>query len=52
MLAVALTAYDRNEDRLESLSAGFHVHVGKPIEPSQLVNVVASVSSYESGTRH
>jgi CheY-like chemotaxis protein len=42
--AVALTAYGRNEDRLEALSAGFQVHVGKPIEPGQLVDVVASVS--------
>jgi signal transduction histidine kinase len=52
MLAVALTAYGRNEDRLKALSAGFQVHVGKPIEPSQLVSVVASVAGYGTGTRH
>jgi len=52
MLAIALTAYGRPEDRMKALSAGFHVHVGKPIEPSQLVNVVASVTGHESGTQH
>ena len=46
MPAVALTAYGRTEDRMKALSAGFHVHVGKPIEPSQLVSVVASVMRY------
>ena len=46
MVAVALTAYGRNEDRLKALSAGFQVHVGKPIEPSQLVSVVASVTGH------
>jgi CheY-like chemotaxis protein len=44
--AVALTAYGRNEDRMKALSAGFQVHVGKPVEPKQLVNVVASVTGY------
>jgi len=52
MPAVALTAYGRTEDRMKALSAGFHMHVGKPIEPSQLVNVVASVMGYASGTPH
>jgi signal transduction histidine kinase len=52
MLAVALTAYGRNEDRMKALSAGFHVHVGKPIEPSQLVSVVASVTGYGPETQH
>jgi CheY-like chemotaxis protein len=44
MPAVALTAYGRHEDRLKALSAGFQVHVGKPIEAGQLVSVVASVT--------
>jgi signal transduction histidine kinase len=42
--AVALTAYGRSEDRLRALSAGFQMHVGKPIEPSTLVGIVASVA--------
>jgi signal transduction histidine kinase/CheY-like chemotaxis protein len=43
MLAVALTALSSNEDRLRALSAGFQVHVGKPIELEQLVGIVATV---------
>lgn len=50
--AVALTAYGRSEDRLKALSAGFQVHVGKPVEPSQLVRIVASVGGSGAGTRH
>lgn len=42
--AVALTAYAREEDRRRALEAGFQVHVAKPIKPSELVAVVASVA--------
>jgi PAS domain S-box-containing protein/excisionase family DNA binding protein len=42
--AVALTAYAREEDRRRALSAGFQVHVSKPIKPSQLVRVVARLA--------
>ena len=52
MLAVALTAYGRSEDRTKALSAGFQVHVGKPVEPSQLVSVVENVTGYGSRTQH
>ncbi|HEU4593671.1 MAG TPA: ATP-binding protein [Pyrinomonadaceae bacterium] len=41
--AIALTAYARAEDRVRALSAGFHVHVPKPIEPVELIVVVASL---------
>jgi signal transduction histidine kinase/ActR/RegA family two-component response regulator len=44
--AIALTAYARVEDRLRVLSAGFQMHVPKPIEPAELVAVVASVASW------
>jgi signal transduction histidine kinase/DNA-binding response OmpR family regulator len=40
--AVALTAYARVEDRLRVLSAGFQMHVPKPVEPVELATVVAS----------
>ena len=43
MLAVALTAYGSKDDRTRALSAGFQIHVGKPVEPDQLVGIVASV---------
>jgi PAS domain S-box-containing protein/excisionase family DNA binding protein len=42
--AVALTAYAREEDRVRALAAGFQVHLSKPIQPSKLVAVVASVA--------
>ncbi|MGH7895118.1 MAG: ATP-binding response regulator, partial [Candidatus Binatia bacterium] len=51
MMAIALTAYGRTEDRVKALSAGFQMHVGKPIEPSQLVSVVASVTGYGGGAQ-
>jgi signal transduction histidine kinase len=40
--AVALTAYGRSEDRKRALSAGFQVHLEKPVEPHHLVDTVAS----------
>jgi PAS domain S-box-containing protein len=42
--AIALTAYARAEDRVRALKAGFQVHVPKPIEPVELVAVVASLT--------
>jgi signal transduction histidine kinase/ActR/RegA family two-component response regulator len=42
--AIALTAYARVEDRVRALNAGFQVHVPKPIEPAELVAVVASLT--------
>ncbi len=42
--AVALTAYGRPEDRLRALSAGFQMHVPKPVEPAELIAVLASLN--------
>ncbi|WNG31054.1 hybrid sensor histidine kinase/response regulator [Cystobacter fuscus] len=42
--AVALTAYARVEDRTRVLLAGFHSHVPKPVEPVELLVVLASLS--------
>jgi len=42
--AAALTAYARAEDRSRVLAAGFQRHVPKPIDPSDLVNVVAALA--------
>ena len=42
--AVALTAYARSEDRTHSLLAGFSSHVPKPVEPVELLAVVASLA--------
>ena len=42
--AVALTAYARTEDRIRAVQAGFQSHVVKPVEPEELVTMVASVA--------
>ncbi len=42
--AVALTAHARTEDRMQALAAGFDTHVCKPVEPAELVTVVASLA--------
>jgi hypothetical protein len=42
--AVALTAFARSEDRTRALLAGFLVHVSKPVQPSELVATVASIT--------
>jgi PAS domain S-box-containing protein len=41
--ALALTAYGRSEDRVRALAAGFNLHLGKPVDPAELVLAVASL---------
>ena len=52
LVAVALTAYARPEDRMKALSAGYQMHIRKPIEPSQLVSIVASATGLDDAPRH
>jgi PAS domain S-box-containing protein len=42
--AVALTAYARSEDRTRALLAGFNSHVAKPVEPMELLVVIANLA--------
>jgi CheY-like chemotaxis protein len=42
--AVALTAYGRSQDRVVSLSAGYTMHVPKPVDPGELTSIVAAVA--------
>jgi len=42
--AVALTALARAEDRKRALSAGYQKHVSKPVDPAELVSVIASLA--------
>jgi signal transduction histidine kinase len=42
--AVALTAFARAEDRIRSIEAGFQRHLSKPVEPAELIAVVASLA--------
>jgi CheY-like chemotaxis protein len=41
--AVALTAFGRPEDRVRSLRAGFNIHVTKPVDPAELIAIIASL---------
>jgi PAS domain S-box-containing protein len=41
----ALTAYARDEDRKRVLSAGFKMHLCKPIDPEALVEAVATLAT-------
>jgi len=41
--AIALTAYASRDDRIRLLSAGFQAHVAKPVDPEELVTVVANL---------
>ncbi len=47
--AIALTAYARVEDRIRTLSAGYQMHVAKPVDPAELVAVLASIAKMGSG---
>ena len=38
--AIALTAYAREEDRLQALEAGFHKHLTKPFRPEELLAAI------------
>ena len=42
--AAALTAYAQGEDTTRALSAGYQVHLPKPVEPTELATVVAALA--------
>jgi PAS domain S-box-containing protein len=42
--ALAMTAYARMEDRTRALLAGYQMHLPKPIEPTELLVVVATLA--------
>lgn len=48
--AAALTAFARSEDRTRALMAGYQTHVAKPVEPSELCAVVASLAGRNAAT--
>ena len=50
--AVALSAFARTEDRRRSLQAGFQTHVSKPVEPAELVAIVAALAHKAIGLTH
>jgi signal transduction histidine kinase/DNA-binding response OmpR family regulator len=48
--ALALTAYATDQDRTLALSAGFQVHLAKPIEPESLVSSIAAALGRDSSS--
>lgn len=42
--AAALTAYAGFQDRMRAFTAGYQTHISKPVEPAELVNVVANLA--------
>jgi len=48
--AVAVTAYGRVEDRVRLLAAGYNMHVPKPVEPAELVAVIAALAHRSAST--
>ena len=47
--AIALTAYARSEDRRRALVEGFQTHVAKPIDPNELLLIVAAATATQRG---
>ncbi|HEV7395307.1 MAG TPA: response regulator [Pyrinomonadaceae bacterium] len=43
--AVALTAYASAADRRRALLAGFQTHLAKPVEPDELLAVIANLTN-------
>ncbi len=42
--AIAISAYAGAEDRVQAVRAGFRLHLAKPVEPAELLAMVASVT--------
>lgn len=43
--ALALTAFAQREDRIRALTAGFQMHMAKPVAPEELIVVIAMMAS-------
>jgi CheY-like chemotaxis protein len=46
--AIALTAFARPEDRAQSMTAGFQLHLAKPVDPVELTAGVATLAAARS----
>jgi CheY-like chemotaxis protein len=42
--AVAVTAFARDEDRRQAISAGFQAHIAKPVDAAELLRVIARLA--------
>ena len=43
--AIAVTVYTTLKERDEALAAGFNAHVRKPVDPEQLIAMIAAVAA-------
>ena len=50
IMAIALTAYARAEDRQRALLAGYQMHLAKPVDPRELIAGIASLLNLHTGT--
>jgi signal transduction histidine kinase len=50
--AAALTALARSEDRRNALTAGYQIHVAKPVDPIELVATVEWLAQPSTGAAH
>jgi PAS domain S-box-containing protein len=46
--AIALTAYASANDRRKVISAGFNMHVSKPVEPMDLIRAIANLTGLDT----
>ncbi|MGI8784954.1 MAG: hybrid sensor histidine kinase/response regulator [Acidobacteriota bacterium] len=46
--AIALTAHAGSSDRMQALSAGYQIHLPKPVEAAELITVVANLAGRKS----
>jgi CheY-like chemotaxis protein len=49
--AVALTAHGRIQDRMLAISAGYNMHVPKPVDPAELTTIIASLAGRFPGAQ-
>ena len=45
--AVALTAFSQREDKLKALASGFQVHMAKPVDPGEMIAILAALAARE-----
>jgi CheY-like chemotaxis protein len=50
--AIALTAFATEKDRQRALSAGFQLHLAKPVEPQTLVDVIEKLVNGKAERLH
>ncbi|MEQ1508406.1 MAG: ATP-binding protein, partial [Myxococcota bacterium] len=51
VVAVALTAFARPEDRDRALAAGYQAHLAKPVRPTELLSTLSTLAVAAAGSR-